>query len=183
MALRHSPEHRCAGCRRRPPRFTRAWSLYPYVPPLQDALRLFKYQKKVALASALADLMHEVLPEIPTIDAVVPVPLHVSRLREREYNQSLLLADRLCRRRGLALSFDNLTRTRATPPQTELTRSQRLTNLRGAFQVLRPHEFAKRRLVLVDDVFTTGATVDECAKMLRKAGALDVYVLTLARTV
>ena len=183
MALRHSPEHRCAGCRRRPPRFTRAWSLYPYVPPLQDALRLFKYQKKVALASALADLMHEVLPEIPTIDAVVPVPLHVSRLREREYNQSLLLADKLCRRRGLALSFENLIRTRATPPQTELTRSQRLTNLRGAFHVLRPHEFAKRRLVLVDDVFTTGATVDECAKMLRKAGALDVYVLTLARTV
>jgi len=81
------------------------------------------------------------------------------------------------------LSFDNLTRTRATPPQTELTRSQRLTNLRGAFHVLRPHEFATRRLVLIDDVLTTGATVDECARMLRKAGAVDVYVLTLARTI
>jgi ComF family protein len=127
--------------------------------------------------------MHRALPDIPAIDAVVPVPLHASRLREREYNQSLLLADRLCRRRGLALSFDNLIRTRATPPQTELTRSQRMTNLRGAFGLLRPQEFAKQRLLLMDDVLTTGATVNECAKMLRKAGASDIYVLTLARTI
>ena len=182
VALQHSPQHRCGRCRRRPPYFARAWSLYSYVPPLQDAIRLFKYQKKVALADALADLLHHALPDMPAIDAVVPVPLHASRLREREYNQSLLLADRLCRRRGLALSFDNLARTRATPPQTELTRAQRMINLRGAFTVLRPQEFTQQRLLLMDDVFTTGATVNECAKVLRKAGASDVYVLTLART-
>jgi ComF family protein len=183
QTLLHSPAHRCADCRRRRPAFTRAWSLYPYVPPLQEAIQLFKYKKKISLANALGSLIDSALLDAPEVDAVVPVPLHVTRLREREYNQALLLADRFCRTRRLPLSFDNLVRTRPTQPQTDLTRPQRLGNLRTAFAARRPEELKGRRLMLIDDVFTTGATVNECAKVMRKAGASQVYVVTLARTV
>ena len=143
---------------------------------------MFKYHSKVALADALGELMGTAFRDSPDVDMLLPVPLHASRLREREFNQSLLLADRLHRRLGVPLSYGNLVRLRDTQPQTELTRSARLKNLRRAFSVLHPKEVDGKRLLLVDDVFTTGTTVNECAKALRKAGAADVFVCTLART-
>jgi ComF family protein len=112
----------------------------------------------------------------------MPVPLHASRLRDREYNQSLLLADELNRDLRLPLVYDNLVRLRAAPPQTELSRSERLANLRRCFSVRRPAEVDGKRVLLIDDVMTTGTTANECAKALRKAGAAEVFVLTLART-
>lgn len=127
--------------------------------------------------------MNVALQQPPDVDLLMPVPLHPSRLREREFNQSLLLADRLNRRLRLPLSYDNLIRVRPTQPQTELNRAARLKNLRRSFVVQRPEEVTGRRILLVDDVLTTGTTVNECAKALRKAGASDVYVGTLARTV
>ena len=181
-ALTYSPNHLCTACRLRPPSFTRAWSLYPYEGPLQDAIRLFKYHSKVALADSLGELMAAASRDLPAVDAIAPVPLHASRLRAREFNQSLLLADRLSRRLGVPLSYGNLIRLRDTQPQTELTRSARLKNLRRAFSVRHPEEVDGKHLLLVDDVFTTGTTVNECAKALRKAGAADVFVCTLART-
>ncbi len=181
VALTFSPDHICGSCRKKPPAYTKAWSLYPYTPPLRDALRLFKYRGKVALAEALGRLWHtSALPQ--HLDLLMPVPIHPSRLREREFNQSLLLADRLNSRLQLPLSFDNLVRLRSTAPQTELSRSARLKNLRRAFAIRRPDEVREKRILLIDDVFTTGTTVNECAKALRKAGAADVYVCTLART-
>lgn len=182
-ALAHSPSHTCSPCRRRPPSYTRAWSLYRYDGPLEDAIKLFKYHNKVALRWALADLLAEKCHEFPAVDVVMPVPLHASRLREREYNQSLLLATRTAGACNVSLSYDNLIRIRETVPQTALRRRLRLNNLRRAFSVCRPREIAGKRVLLVDDVFTTGTTVNECAKALRKAGASDVYVATLARTV
>ncbi len=182
VTLLHSPSHLCHACRLRRPAFTSAWSLYPYQPPLQDAIRLFKYHGKVALADALGDLMRAALPRPPAVDLMMPIPLHPSRLREREFNQSLLLADRLSRWLRVPLSYDNLVRLRQTEPQTELSRAARLKNLRRAFAVLRPSAVEGKRIFLVDDVMTTGTTVNECAKALRKAGTADVYVGTLART-
>lgn len=182
-ALTYSPDHLCVRCRLRRPSYTRAWSLYPYTPPLQDAIRLFKYHKKVILADALGDLMQPILQRLPEVDLLIPVPLHHSRLKEREYNQSLLLADRLNRRLRAPCSYDNLVRLRQTPSQTELSRAARIKNLRRAFSVQRPGEVNGKRILLIDDVFTTGTTVNECAKALRKAGAADVYVATLARTI
>jgi len=182
IALTYSPDHLCTACRLRRPAFTRAWSCYPYEGSLQDAIRMFKYHSKVALADALGELMGKAFRDSPDVDVLLPVPLHASRLREREFNQSLLLADRLHRRLGVPLSYGNLVRLRDTQPQTELTRSARLKNLRRAFSVLHPEEVDGKRLLLVDDVFTTGTTVNECAKALRKAGAADVFVCTLART-
>jgi len=183
VTLLYSPHHLCASCRLRRPAYTQAWSLYPYVPPLQDAIRLFKYHGKVALADALGLLMSAALPFLPEIDLLMAVPLHPSRLKEREFNQSLLLADRLNRRLRLPLSYGNLVRVRHTQPQTALSRRARLKNLRRAFLVLRPQEVAGKKILLVDDVATTGTTVNECAKALRKAGAADVYIETLARTI
>ncbi len=183
VALLYSPSHLCSACRLRPPAYTRAWSCYAYAPPLREAITLFKYKGKVALADALGDLMCAAWHDAPEVDVLMPVPLHPARLREREFNQSLLLVDRLNRRLQLPVSYHNLVRQRQTPPQTELTRRQRHKNLRRAFVVLRPDEVADKRILLVDDVFTTGTTVNECAKTLRKAGAGDVYVTTLARTI
>jgi ComF family protein len=150
---------------------------------LRDAIRLFKYQGKVALANALGSLMSEALPLPLEVDLLMPVPLHPSRLKEREFNQSLLLADRINCRLRLPLSYGNLIRVRQTQPQTALSRRARLRNLRRAFVVLRPEEVAGKRILLVDDVATTGTTANECAKALRRAGAADVYVGTLARTI
>jgi ComF family protein len=122
-------------------------------------------------------------PAFPAVDLLMPVPLHPVRLRQREYNQSLLLADRLNQRLGLPVSYRNLVRSRHTPAQTELSRSARVKNLRRAFTVLHPEAVAGKRILLVDDVLTTGTTVNECAKALRRAGSSDVYVCTLARTI
>ena len=183
VALLYSPAHLCGACRLRPPSYTHARSAYPYAPPLREAITLFKYKGKVALANALGDLMWAAWHDVQDVDLLMPVPLHPARLREREFNQSLLLVDRLNRRLRLPVSHHNLVRRRQTPPQTELTRRQRRQNLRRAFAVLRPDEVAGKRILLVDDVFTTGTTVNECAKPLRKAGAGDVYVFTLARTI
>ncbi len=182
VALTYSPEHRCLSCRQDPPVFTKAWACYAYEPPLQQAIHLFKYRGKVVLAKALGTLLRQAWPHLPGIDLLLPVPLHPSRLRDREYNQSLLLADELNRDLRLPLVYDNLVRLRATPPQTELSRSERLANLRRCFSVLRPGEIDGKRVLLIDDVMTTGTTVNECAKALRKAGAAEVFVVTLART-
>lgn len=183
VALTHSPKHRCHHCTVRPPAFEKAWTLYPYLPPLQDAICLFKYRGKVSLAKPLGRLILNALPSSLKADLIIPVPLHPTRLREREFNQSLLLADQVAKHTSLPLSFTNLIRTLPSEPQRTLSRKERLKNLRQAFAVHRPALIARKRVLLVDDVFTTGTTANECAKALRKAGAETVCVLTLARTI
>ena len=182
-ATSHSLNHVCQSCRECPPSYTKAWTLYPYLSPLRDAIRLFKYRGKVALATPLARLMIDRLPLLDAIDVIIPVPLHIERLREREFNQSLLLADRIGRYLDIPVSCTDLIRTTPSPAQTTLSRKERLRNLRGAFAVPRPESVTGKHILLIDDVFTTGATVNECAKALRKAGSGNVFPLTLGRTV
>jgi ComF family protein len=157
--------------------------LYPYTPPLQDGICAFKYRNVYGLATPLAALMIRALPQDIDADVLVPVPLHPSRLRTREFNQSLLIADRLGNYMMRPVSIVDLVRVAATEPQTSLTRSERLRNLRRAFVVRNAEPFAGRRVLLIDDVFTTGATLNECAKALRAAGAASVSALTLSRTI
>lgn len=183
MATKFTPDRQCQRCEERPPAYERAWTLFPYVPPLRDAICLLKYRGKIALARPLANLMIKALPENLHVDLIMPVPLHSDRLRGREFNQSLLLADHIARHLTRPVSADNLIRRIATDPQTTLSRRARMRNLRKAFGVRSPHKIADRRVLLIDDVFTTGTTVNECAKTLKKAGAGSVTVLTLARTV
>jgi ComF family protein len=135
------------------------------------------------LAQPLARLFLTAFPASPSADVIAPVPLSPQRLRHREYNQSLLLAAHLSRAMNLPLSYGNLIRVKDTEAQTTLTRSARLRNLRRAFHVARPEEFEGKRIYLIDDVMTTGTTLNECAKTLRKAGAGDVYAIALARAV
>ena len=183
VATTYSPNHVCQSCAERPPSYTRAWTLYPYLPPLQDAICLFKYRGKVALASPLTRLMIDRLPPLDSLDLIMPVPLHAQRLREREFNQSLLLADRVARHLNIPVSVANLIRIASSPAQTTLSRKGRLKNLRGAFALHHPESIEGKRILLIDDVYTTGTTVNECAKTLRKGGSGDVFVLTLGRTV
>jgi ComF family protein len=114
---------------------------------------------------------------------IIPVPLHIRRLREREFNQSLLLADHIGCSLNIPVAYTNLVRTVPTPAQTTLSRKSRQINLRRAFAVRRPEAIVNKRILLIDDVFTTGTTVNECAKALRRAGSADVFALTLGRTV
>ena len=179
----YSPTHLCGDCRRRKPAFTKAWSLYPYASPLREAVGLLKYERKYALADSLCRLLLAALPPELDIDVIMPVPLHPVRLREREFNQSLLLAQAVSHRLGTELSYTNLIRVANQPAQTSLSRSARLTNLRHAFRLRTPGAVQGCRVLLVDDVFTTGTTLHECAKALRKAGSGDVSALTLARAV
>lgn len=183
VATAYSPQHRCSACVERPPSYTRAWTLYPYTPPLQDAIRLLKYQGTVSLVRPLADLMLTALPQLDAIDLIVPVPLHHARLCQRGFNQALLLADRIGRHLNISLCYTNLVRITAAPPQTTLSRKSRLKNLRHAFAVRHPAQLMNKRILLIDDVFTTGTTANECAKSLRRSGSADVFVLTLARTI
>ncbi len=114
---------------------------------------------------------------------VLPVPLHLTRLRWRGFNQSLILARAIGQRINTPVDPWLLSRTRPTPPQTQLSREERRANVRGAFQVNTPALAKGKRFLLVDDVYTSGATVEECARTLYQNGARSVDVFTLARVV
>ena len=183
IATTYSPNHLCHACQTRPPAFQRAWTLFPYLPPLKDAICSFKYRGTYRLAKPLARLMIDALPGEIDVDMIIPVPLHQTRLREREFNQSLLLADQLGQHLAKPVVATGLVRIAATDPQTTLTRQARLKNLKKSFAVRTPQDLVKKRILLVDDVFTTGTTLHECAKTLRQAGSGPVFALTLARTI
>jgi ComF family protein len=148
---------------------------------LADAIRRCKYHHQVNLIPVFGELIEPLVRALPSVNAVVAVPLHVRRLRQREFNQSLRIAAWVARRLDRPVWLDLLRRIRWTAPQTTLDRTHRSANVRRAFSVRRPSVVAGNRLLLVDDVYTTGATVNECARTLRAAGATEVYVATVAR--
>jgi ComF family protein len=149
--------------------------------PLASVLHRYKYGRDVTLAEVLADLVQRCCPHPLEHDLLIPVPLHPVRLRWRGFNQALLLAQPLGRTWGVPVDAFALRRSRATPPQVGLDERARRRNVQGAFAVAPGAAIKDRRILLVDDVFTTGATVDECAATLRRAGARCVDVLVLAR--
>lgn len=149
--------------------------------PLKRAIYQFKYRRKRKLALPLADLMHHHLLENPLpVELIVPVPLHMDRLRERGYNQAALLAHELSERSGLPLEEGSLVRIRVTAPQVALKAEERRKNVRGAFRG-QGEKTRDRQVLLVDDVSTTGATLEACAEVLREKGADSVWGLVLAR--
>jgi len=177
---------RCRQCQQGDYEFEQARSFGAYDGVLREVLHLFKYRGMTPLAAPLAARMAEVLKRewaADRFEALVAVPLARGRERERGYNQAALLARELGRQCGLPVLEGVCRRVRATPPQTGLTRAQRLENLRGAFAPgPRAALLAARRILLIDDVFTTGATLSACIRVLRKAGAESVCALTVART-
>ncbi|HET6370449.1 MAG TPA: phosphoribosyltransferase family protein, partial [Nitrospiria bacterium] len=119
----------------------------------------------------------------PAVDIVIPIPLHPARLREREFNQAALLARPLAKHLSVSFMVDLLDRVLPTPQQVGLSREERARNVRKAFAVRQPDSIAGKRILLVDDVFTTGATLNEAAKSLKKKGAKDVIACALARMI
>ena len=173
----------CALCARDQPPFARARSALRYDEESRPLVLAFKHGDRLQLAPALGRFMHRAGTKLlAETDVIVPVPLHWTRLFTRRYNQAAVLAHEVGKASGIRVSADLLQRSRATPSQGRQSRSQRRRNVAGAFAVKRGRTVAGLRVLLIDDVLTTGATAAECARVLLKSGAARVEVLTLART-
>jgi ComF family protein len=184
-------EFRCGLCRRIEPPFARAMAYGSYEGGLRELIHLLKYNGVRPAANILGRMLAEAVaalnPEFPAESVVlVPVPLHRSKLRQRGFNQAELIARAAMKiapvRRRLRLCAGVLERKRETASQIGLTSHQRRENLRGAFGVAQPELVKGHEVLVVDDIYTTGATVSECARVLRRAGATKVWVATVART-
>ncbi|MFZ5483970.1 MAG: ComF family protein [Pseudomonadota bacterium] len=170
----------CGACLRRAPAFDRAEASFVYADPVDLLIQRFKYDGETGLADLLAARpWGDAAP--PEVDLLIPMPLHPDRLRERGYNQAALLATRLGRGLGLMPALDLCRRTRPTAPQAGQPGKARRRNVRGAFAC--DHDLGGRRVLLVDDVMTSGASLDELARTVKAAGAIGVSAWVAARAV
>jgi len=181
----------CGLCRRLQPPYVKATAYGSYESGLRELIHLLKYERVRPAANVLGRMLAEAVADLRGLfqDApvlVVPVPLHSRKQRQRGYNQSELIARAALKVLGADGRFQMdgsiLERRRETQSQIGLSSHQRRENIRGAFAVTQPEAITNREILLVDDVFTTGTTVSECARVLRRAGASRVYVATVART-
>lgn len=181
---REGEDHLCGSCLDRPGAFTRARAAGIYDHTLRIAIHALKFKGRVGLAVPLGSLLFDTFQRYwvaGDIDVVAPVPLHRNRFRRRGFNQAYLLVRHWMLPGETDIVRDLLVRNRATVPQTGLDRRQRRMNIKNAFALRRPGQSAGKRVLLVDDVLTTGATVNACAGVLIRDGARRVDVLTLAR--
>ncbi len=169
-----APVDLCGECQRKPPTFDAALAALRYEPPADLLLQDFKFNQRLALGVVAAGQLKMMTAE-RKVDALIPIPLHRSRLRQRGFNQSLLLAQAVCGGRPV---LHALARQRATAAQSGLDKDERRRNVRGAFAVV---QHLPPRIALVDDVMTTGATLNEAAKICKAAGASWVEVWVVAR--
>ncbi len=178
--------HPCGACLTKKRYFTMARAVGIYEGPLQEAIHRWKYEGKVGLTPLFGAWMAERLSDHwhpRSIDLILPVPVHKRRLRERGFNQALLLGRELSQRTGIPCKMNFLQKKRATPPQIQLSGEERERGIRNSFQVRRREELKGKTILLVDDVYTTGATVNECSRVLLASGARRVDVFTLAHAV
>lgn len=171
----------CRDCQNAPLRLEGIRSVSPFRGPIRAAIHYLKYRHARELADPLGELMARYWQQTPLpAEVIVPVPLHFSRLRRRGYNQAALLAWALSHRIGLPMEEDALCRVRATAPQMRLKAADRRRNVEDAFRCT-TDRLGGRRVLLVDDVCTTGTTLEACADALRAGGVREVWALTLAR--
>jgi ComF family protein len=176
--------HLCGNCIENKTYYSCARAVFSYETIILDAIHQFKYGNNISIGDQLASFMADFsFPDIDFSDysLIIPVPLHIKRLRERGFNQSLILARALAKKWHIPVNFSLLKRHKLTLTQTGLHKTERKQNIKGAFEVSSKREIAGKKIILVDDVYTTGATINECAKTLIKSGAQKVTVLTLAR--
>ena len=180
-------DHRCGPCQIAPPPFQAARAALRFDGVARELIRRFKYQRRIQLRRPLALLTaSQLAPFVAEFqgDLLLPVPLHRRRLRQRGFNQAVLLGEVLASQWRLPLDRTNLCRIRWTEPQVNLSAAERTRNVRGAFALAYPEEMHGKRIILVDDVYTTGSTVRECATVLTKEGkAAAVGVVTVARAI
>ncbi len=174
-----SEERLCAFCRVHPPAYDSAASWTLYDGAARSVLHLYKYRRVLSAGAWFAARLAPMLPA--AAEVLVPVPLAIGRQRERGFNQSELLALRLARLAHLPCDTAALARRRETWPQAGLSREERERNVNGAFRVPEPRRVAGRSILLIDDVLTTGATAQACARVLKATGASAVHLLTISR--
>ena len=175
----------CDACAVSPPRYGKLRSIAFYHTTLQEAIHLFKFEKKKVFAQHLIQLINAHIPSgcsLEAYDFVLPIPIHKKRLRERGFNQATLLADGIAKIAGVPVLTDALVRKRHTVAQSSLDSTARQQNIVGAFEVRDPDIISGKRLLVIDDVFTTGATIREAVSELWTADPAEIDVLTLART-
>ncbi len=191
---RQGPDHSCGDCITSPKNFRIARAPLVYETIFTEVIHCFKYRGKIQLARPLGELLLTSFMffwDKDSIDVIMPVPLHIKRLRSRGFNQVYLLirnwpamaASRSCDPARFRIERDVLIRDVPTLPQTAFGRSQRAVNIKNAFDLKSEEKIVDKRILLVDDVYTTGATANECARLLLNRGAQQVDVLTLARAV
>lgn len=180
LPLASSAARRCSDCLAEPPAFRHHRSFGLYAGRLRSAIHELKYRGRRGLARPLGRLLADL--ELPAVDGIVPVPLHPRRLLDREFNQSALLARALARVSGSPLELRLLEKCNDTDPQAVQSRKERKRLRASAFRVPDPAQVRDRRILLVDDVCTTGATLNACSRALATAGARSVDAVTLARS-
>jgi ComF family protein len=170
----------CGKCLKQPPPFDHTVAAFSYNFPLDKLIQALKYRERLILVNFLADALTRRITTRP--DCIVALPLHPTRLRERGFNQSLLLARRVSRQLGVPLLVDACERVRNTPPQSSLPWKERDKNMRQAFACTPSADVRGKHVAVVDDVMTTGASVGELARALKQAGASEVSAWVVART-
>ena len=191
--VRRTPAEVCSACREIRPSFAKATAYGSYDGELRELIHLLKYEQVLPAAAVLGAMLAEAIEKLAASKSglvsgdltVIPVPLHSSKRRQRGFNQAELIVRAALKKLGspnFDLAINVLERVRDTESQIGLTRPQRIRNIRGAFRVSHLSRVAERNILLVDDVLTTGTTASECARVLLRAGARQVLVATVART-
>ncbi|MBU1263935.1 MAG: ComF family protein [Gammaproteobacteria bacterium] len=170
----------CGACLKHSPAFDRTRAALAYAFPLDRLIPRLKYNGHLAIAPALGDCLAQAVASVPAPDCLIPMPLHARRIRERGFNHATEIARELAKRLDLPLDADSCQRIRDTPPQMGLKHDARRRNVRGAFTC--SGDVRGRRIALIDDVMTTGTSLDELAATLKQAGALEVSCWVVART-
>jgi len=177
-------DHPCGRCTVTPPSFDSASAPFIYEGVVRDLIHRLKYDGRIRCRRPLALMTAERLAGFvknSDSDLIIPVPLHVRRIRQRGFNQAILIGEILSKEWQLPMERRLLKRIRWTEPQINLAASERAANVKGAFALDNPAKIKGRRVILIDDVLTTGSTVSECSKVLKRAGAAAVIVATVAR--
>ncbi len=174
----------CADCATKPPQYGKLRTIGIYHGTLQHLIHLYKFEKRTNLVKHLGQLIIANLPNdfsFDEYDYILPIPIHKKRLRERGFNQTMLLANHISKMSNNPILMDALIREKNTSPQSSLDREARQTNIIGAFALRRSEVVRDKKLLVLDDVYTTGATVREAVKELWNADPMEIDVLTLAR--
>jgi len=174
----------CGSCLNLPPHFDATYSLFTYEFPLDSLIQHYKYKNMLPLANAFASLLHTHKPIADTlshkIDLIIPMPMHSARLKIRGFNQALELARIISKNTKISLDYNTCQRVRYTPPQASLPLKERIKNIRGVFNC--QQKLYGKNIAIIDDVMTSGASLNELAKTLKEAGAAHVECWVVART-
>ncbi len=168
----------CLDCKTSSHEYTQGIALYPYEGTIQETLYRFKYGGRRKYAKFFAKMMYHQLKHTSffhTIHCIIPVPVSKERLKQRGYNQAEEIAKHLSNISKIPYNRDILIRTKHTKPQSGFSPAQRLSNIQGAFQVTRPLPAQDQNILIIDDIYTTGSTINECARVLKEAGAHYIY--------